>query len=53
MYEQVGYICFGVSVQLVEWYHDITVSKVADTAHLLMYGTSSESALVVEFYDFI
>jgi hypothetical protein len=53
LYEQVGYVGFGVAVQLVEWYHDITVGEVAHTAHLLMYRSSSESALVVEFYDFI
>ena len=53
LYEQVGYVGFGVTVQLVEWYHDITVGKVAHAAHLLVYGSSSESALVVQFYDFV
>jgi hypothetical protein len=40
LYEQVGYVRFGVAVQLVEWHHDVAVGEVADTAHLLMNGAS-------------
>jgi hypothetical protein len=53
LYEQVGYVGFSVAVQLVERDYDVTVGEVAHTAHLLMYRTCSESALVVQFYDFI
>jgi hypothetical protein len=53
LYEQVGYVSFGVAVQFVEWYYDVTVGEVAYATHLLMHRASRQSALVVQFNDFV
>jgi hypothetical protein len=53
LYQQIGNIGFGVAVQLGEWYDDVAVRQVPHSTHLFVNRSSSESSLVVQFYDFV